>query len=534
MNLQTQFSVALLTSLALGACSSKSDIEVEQNPNTSRVIYTHTRKNEVVTVTEEKTKDEHLIRVNIERDGEVSEAVHQIQEHNFVFEVPLREAPAGVLARKVADYEAYIQKIFYEEIAQHISTQRFTTTVRVSWDAGQLDTLDSNYDDLKTDTSQVDVRLGSAISKLDVSVLIDQGLPSRYDEFVKQLILAQYFFRPTRGDAFEVRRAVFPAQDFLGNDFQSRLLTYESEVRQRFDQTLNQHIDPENFEVSSRIFWNQQKLEDLKFQYQKDSGQRQSSQDVQFVTAVDKLQVAVLLDRNLSKENDEFVKSLVSAQADFQQDRGDEVKVQRIIFPAKGSVGVTHSEKLEKTLRDLLTSYIAPKNFFVKVQLLPPKEADQAGRAPIHVGVVLNDLLDPKIDDFVRQIIPFTLNTDEEYGDVIEVTRKRFPENPEISQQTAVSSPSTNDVAQTQEVQDIFEQIRIYYEQMDYDNALELTQRALIIASDREQKVKLLKMKGSLHYLLQEPENARRAWNEVLRIEPSDEEAKQSLNMIDS
>ena len=526
-----KFLIVPVICVSFVACSSKSNVDIGENQNISRVIYTHKRKNEVVTVKEEKTANEHLIRVNIDRNGEISEAVHQVKEHNFVFEVPLQDAPVGILARKVADYEQYIQKVFYEEIAQHVSTQRFTVTARVSWDASRLDALDSHHDDLKTPSSEVDVRLGSAISRLDVSVLIDQGLPNRYDEFIKQLILAQYFFRPTRGDAFEVKRAIFPAQDFLGNDFQARLLTYEEEVRQHFYQTLSQHIDKDNFEVSSRIFWSLQKLEDLKFQYQKDAKQRQSSQDVQFVTAVDKLQVAVLLDRNLSKENDNFVKSLVSAQADFQKERGDTVNVQRIIFPAKDSFGETHGKKLEQTLQELLANYIAPHNFFVNVQLLPPQEADQAGRPPIRVGIVLNDMLDPKIDSFVKQIIPFTLNTNEEYGDIIEVTRERFPDNPKNS---VVEGTATITSTNQKQVQDTFEQIKIYYEQMDYDKALALTKQALIIVSDRDQKVKLLKMKGSLHYLMQEPENARNAWNEVLRIEPNDEEAKQSLNMIES
>ena len=504
---------------------------MEYSDNISRVIYTHKRKGEVVTVKEEKTQDEHLLLVNINRNGDISEAIHQITEHNFVFEVPLKEAPVGMLSRKIADYEGYVQKIFHEEMASHISPERFTVTARISWDSNKLDALVSNNDDMKMTASAVDIRLGSAISKLDVAVLIDQGLPERYDEFVKQLVLAHYLFRPARSDKLEVKRALFPSQNFLGSDFQSRLLAYEEEVRQRLNKALSQHIDEGSFEVSSRVFWDRQKLEGLKFQYQKNAKKKKSVQEIQPASIVEKLQVSVLLDRNLSKENNDFIQSLISAQKDFQKQRGDVVNVQRIIFPSKDSIGATHETKLEETLKNLLTNYISPKNFFVKVQLLPDKSDTKAGRPPIRVSVVLNDLLDPKIDEFVKQIVPFTLNTDTKSGDVVEINRKRFPEssnNSQISDHTLAGSATVEDI------QDIFVQIKAYYGQMDYEKALSLTNQALMMVAEREQKVQLLKMKGSLYYLMQDSESAKRAWNEVLRIEPNDDEAKQSLSMMNS
>ena len=528
--------ISIVMSLILGACASKNRMDFIEKSNISRVIYTHQRKNETIVVKEEKTPNEHLIRVSISRNGEVSEAVHEINEHNFVFEVPLKEISVGVIAKSIASYEEYIQQKFHEGLAEHISEKRFTITARIEWDTNKLEALNS-IEDIKASSAEVDIRLGSAISKLETSVLIDQGLPARYDDFVGQLILSQYFFRPKRGDQFEIKRAVFPAPNFLGNDFQARLLVYENDLQKRFHAAIVEHIEKDSLDVSARIIWDQQKLEDLKFQYQKDSQHSESEQDVQFITAVNKIQVSLLLDQNLSKENETFVKSLIAAQGDFQSQRGDSIKVQRIIFPAKGSLVATYEQKLEQKLQELLENYIHSRNFFVKIRLLSANDSNQVGAPPVHVGVVLNDLLDPKLDEFVKQVIPFTLNIDTKKGDVIEVKRERFPDSQGNSgsfQSNGSTLLTTGSVITKQQIANVFEQIKIHYEQMNYVKAMELTNQALLTVSERSQKVQLLKMKGSLHYLMQDPQNAKKAWNEVLRIEPNDEEAKQSLDMIRS
>ena len=52
----------------------------------------------------------------------------------------------------------------------------------------------------------------------------------------------------------------------------------------------------------------------------------------------------------------------------------------------------------------------------------------------------------------------------------------------------------------------------------------------LKVAAKRDDKIFLLKMKGSLHFLLEEKKRALETWKHVLRLNPKDEEVAQMIS----
>jgi hypothetical protein len=53
------------------------------------------------------------------------------------------------------------------------------------------------------------------------------------------------------------------------------------------------------------------------------------------------------------------------------------------------------------------------------------------------------------------------------------------------------------------------------------------------VAAKRDDKIFLLKMKGSLHFLLEEKKRALETWKHVLRLNPEDEEVAQMISSLD-
>ena len=62
---------------------------------------------------------------------------------------------------------------------------------------------------------------------------------------------------------------------------------------------------------------------------------------------------------------------------------------------------------------------------------------------------------------------------------------------------------------------------------------MEWAEKGLKVAVKRSDKIFILKMKGSLHFLLEEKEEALEMWEHVQRLDPEDEEVRQMLNNLE-
>ena len=62
---------------------------------------------------------------------------------------------------------------------------------------------------------------------------------------------------------------------------------------------------------------------------------------------------------------------------------------------------------------------------------------------------------------------------------------------------------------------------------------MEWAEKGLKAAVKRADKIFILKMKGSLHFLLEEKEEALEMWRHVQRLDPNDKEVRQMLNNLE-
>jgi hypothetical protein len=62
---------------------------------------------------------------------------------------------------------------------------------------------------------------------------------------------------------------------------------------------------------------------------------------------------------------------------------------------------------------------------------------------------------------------------------------------------------------------------------------LEWAEKGLKVAVKRTDKIFILKMKGSLHFLLEEKEEALEAWQHVQNLDPKDKEVREMLENLE-
>ena len=71
------------------------------------------------------------------------------------------------------------------------------------------------------------------------------------------------------------------------------------------------------------------------------------------------------------------------------------------------------------------------------------------------------------------------------------------------------------------------------FQTRDYVSGLEWAEKGLKVAVKRSDKIFILKMKGSLHFLLEEKDEALEMWEHVQRLDPEDEEVRQMLENLE-
>ena len=71
------------------------------------------------------------------------------------------------------------------------------------------------------------------------------------------------------------------------------------------------------------------------------------------------------------------------------------------------------------------------------------------------------------------------------------------------------------------------------YEVYAFDMDQETAEKGLKAAVKRSDKIFILKMKGSLHFLLEEKEEALETWEHVQNLDPNDEEVRQMLENLE-
>ncbi len=146
-----------------------------------------------------------------------------------------------------------------------------------------------------------------------------------------------------------------------------------------------------------------------------------------------------------------------------------------------------------------------------------------ASNIKMAINLLLDDTVLPSVDTFLKEAVPLAINFDAERGDSLEIIRKRFPER-------SVDSISPG---QRTALKDFRLKILEAFQTGDYVSGLEWAEKGLKAAVKRADKIFILKMKGSLHFLLEEKEEALEMWRHVQRLDPTDKEVIQMLNNLE-
>ena len=338
-----------------------------------------------------------------------------------------------------------------------------------------------------------------------------------------------------------------PLQDATSKRLSLKTAAFEQSLKIDIDQLLSRYLSPERFNVSVIINWDQKLLQEVQLKnlpLEEDASKTETSNDDEddvsettkrnheLKEALKSVQISVLLDNTLPETQEQFLMKLIPAQEFYLADRGDTVTVERTSFPKPFSDSIAPYEEqiVRRKLTELLMKYIAKTDFVVNVKFsLIESNEETKGEPPSssNIKMAINLLLDetvlPRVDTFLKEAVPLAINFDKDRGDKLAIIRKDFPER----------SDSSLTPEQRGALKDYRVKILEAFQTGDYVAGLEWAEKGLKVAVKRSDKIFILKMKGSLHFLLEEKEEALEMWEHVQRLDPKDEEVRQMLDNME-
>ena len=341
-----------------------------------------------------------------------------------------------------------------------------------------------------------------------------------------------------------------PLQDTTSKLLSLRTASFEQSLKINVDQLLSRYLSPERFNVSVIINWDKKLLQEVQLknlpldsdaskadtnddEVEGESGLSESvKRNHELKEALKSVQVSVLLDNTLPETQELFLKKLIPAQEFFFAERGDTVSVERTSFPKPFSDSIAPYEEqiVRRKLTELLLKYVAKTDFVVNVKFSLIEKTEKTENAPpsasnikMAINLLLDDTVLPSVDTFLKEAVPLAINFDAKRGDSLAIIRKRFPER------------STDSISPEQRtaLKDYRLKILEAFQTGDYVSGLEWAEKGLKAAVKRADKIFILKMKGSLHFLLEEKEEALEMWRHVQRLDPKDKEVRQMLNNLE-
>ncbi|MED5516813.1 MAG: hypothetical protein VYE65_08535 [SAR324 cluster bacterium] len=338
-----------------------------------------------------------------------------------------------------------------------------------------------------------------------------------------------------------------PLQDATSKRLSLKTAAFEQSLKIDIDQLLSRYLSPERFNVSVIINWDQKLLQEVQLKnlpLEEDASKTETSNDDEddvsettkrnheLKEALKSVQISVLLDNTLPETQEQFLMKLIPAQEFYLADRGDTVTVERTSFPKPFSDSIAPYEEqiVRRKLTELLMKYIAKTDFVVNVKFSLIESNEETKNEPpssSNIKMAINLLLDetvlPRVDTFLKEAVPLAINFDKDRGDKLAIIRKDFPER----------SDSSLTPEQRGALKDYRVKILEAFQTGDYVAGLEWAAKGLKVAVKRSDKIFILKMKGSLHFLLEEKEEALEMWGHVQRLDPKDEEVRQMLDNME-
>ena len=341
-----------------------------------------------------------------------------------------------------------------------------------------------------------------------------------------------------------------PLQDATSKGLTLKTAAFEQSLKIDIDQLLARYLSPERFNVSVIIDWDKKLLQEVQLKnlplesdtskvdtnVENVEGDDEISESVkrnhELKEALKSVQVSVLLDNTLPETQELFVKKLIPAQEFFNAERGDVVAVERSSFPKPftDSIAPYEEQIVRRKLSELLLKYVAKTDFVVNVKFSLIEKNTETKNAPpsasnikMAINLLLDDTVLPSVDTFLKEAVPLAINFDAKRGDSLAIIRKKFPER------------STDSITPEQRgaLKDYRLKILEAFQTGDYVSGLEWAEKGLKAAVKRSDKIFILKMKGSLHFLLEEKVEALETWQHVQNLDPKDEEVREMLENLE-
>ena len=338
-----------------------------------------------------------------------------------------------------------------------------------------------------------------------------------------------------------------PLQDATSKQFAEQTITFEQQLKRNVDELLSRYLASERFNVSLQAHWNQQVLEEIqlrsipidipvtelkvtgKTHTQMQIEDQESYEDYpELESALNNIEFKVLLDKTLPNNQEKFIQQLIPAQDFFNAKRGDILSLERTSFPNPFSDSVAPYEEQIKTrkIRELIEQYVSPESYVLNIDFnMIESDSSEGGQAEIQmeISLLMDDTILPEIDEFLQEALPLAIKFNAAKGDTLNIVRKRFPE-------TSAKIVSQEQLTALREYR---VQILGAFKTGDYVSGIEWTEKGLKVAFKRSDKIYLLKMKGSLHFLLEEKQRALETWKHVQRLDPEDKEVAQMLSNLE-
>lgn len=346
-----------------------------------------------------------------------------------------------------------------------------------------------------------------------------------------------------------------PLQDSTSKQFTRQTALFEENLKQDIDQLLSRYLAPERFNVSVAMQWDEKLLQEVQLSSvpldaavegsatdqpeetglpgagDGDSGTAMT-ENPELRNALSNVRINVLLDNTLPKTQEQFILQLIPAQEFFNKERGDTIALERTSFPNPFSNSVAPYEEqiVTRKLKELIEKYVSANSYVLNVEFTLNGDAPESGTSDpaspnlrMTISLLLDDTILPEVDTFLKEAIPLAVHFDPDRGDSFNIVRNRFPEQ------------STELVTQDQlsALREYRDKILESFQTGDYVSGLEWAGEGLKVAVKRQDKIFLLKMKGSLHFLLEEKERALETWKHVQRLDPKDEEVTRMLSNLE-
>ncbi len=411
-----------------------------------------------------------------------------------------------ILQKQAAEYELALSELLSNNLGKYVSENRFHLSVRIYWNPHKLDMLRTNNQELKRKSTKLpgfpvfikeeeqglDYYLGAgSVMKLKVEVLIDESLPKRYTDFIYQMIPIHARFVPERGDTVNVTPIPFPETP------------EEKKVLASLDKDMPLAADDASVALMQSIDKGKKSLEEQEPVILHPVLQRYIADYEKFIS--EKL-------KSLVSEYVEEKKFLLNVKFFWDADEINKLKTL-----------ITKTDVEGKVKLPGFSIYVEERDSLYEMM------ANSTTLLHMEISLMLDESVSPEVEPFMKKLIPMSVKILPERGDKLVIFRGHFPK---LGEQLRRSLAKKSDRSLQTDIE-YENEIIMAFHNGDYRRSLVLVDLLLAKKTDPNERLPLLKKKGSLHLLLQEKELARASWEEVRRINPESKDTNEFLKHLD-